>query len=56
MKNYRAFLDDVLQVLRPGGVYQMLEGCLRPYDENRKMVPPQQDNDPVGSFYPRKPK
>ncbi|KAG9047876.1 hypothetical protein FS837_001267 [Tulasnella sp. UAMH 9824] len=35
------------EVLRPGGVYQMLEGSLRPYDGNRQMVPPQQDNDPT---------
>lgn len=46
LENYRTFLDDVLQVLRPGGVYQMLEGSLRAYDVNRQMVPPQQDNDP----------
>ncbi|KAG8948284.1 hypothetical protein FRC04_009922 [Tulasnella sp. 424] len=34
-------------VLRPGGVYQMVEGSLRLYDENRQRIPPQQDNDPA---------
>lgn len=45
-EDYRKFLDDVLQMLRPGGVYQMLEGSLRFYDENRQMIPPQEESDP----------
>ncbi|KIO32573.1 hypothetical protein M407DRAFT_18615 [Tulasnella calospora MUT 4182] len=49
-ENYRGFLDDILQVLRPGGIYQMVEGNLRFYDENRQVVPSQQDNDPNFSW------
>ena len=33
---YREFLDEVVEILRPGGVYLAVDGDMQLYDENHR--------------------
>lgn len=48
--NYRNFLDDVSQVLRPGGVFLSLEGDLQLYDANFEPIVAENESEPVSFF------
>ncbi|KIO29852.1 hypothetical protein M407DRAFT_46039, partial [Tulasnella calospora MUT 4182] len=37
--NYRKFMDEVVEILRPGGVFLTVAGDMQIYDENHKLVP-----------------
>ncbi|KAG9048515.1 hypothetical protein FS837_012705 [Tulasnella sp. UAMH 9824] len=39
LSSYRKFMDEVVEILRPGGVYLTVEGDMQLHDENRNPLP-----------------
>ncbi|KAG8904079.1 Eukaryotic peptide chain release factor GTP-binding subunit [Tulasnella sp. 403] len=49
-ENYPKFLEEVCDMLRPGGVYLTVEGDLQTYDENFEPRTAHDENDPTFCF------
>lgn len=47
--DYRAFLADVAQCLRPGGVFQSIEAEFQMYDEQFRPITARSEDDPVSN-------
>lgn len=44
---YRDFLDEVVDILRPGGVFLVVDGDMKLVDENFRIIDAQNEGDPV---------
>ncbi|KAG8925140.1 hypothetical protein FRC01_010623, partial [Tulasnella sp. 417] len=44
--NYRKMLDEIAEILRPGGVFLAADGDMRLWDENQQLVPFRAEGDP----------
>ncbi|KAG8912285.1 hypothetical protein FRC01_005177 [Tulasnella sp. 417] len=45
--NYRKFMDEVAEILRPGGVFLTVAGDMQIYDENQNLLPLINEGEPV---------
>ncbi|KAG9048513.1 hypothetical protein FS837_012703 [Tulasnella sp. UAMH 9824] len=45
--NYRKFMDEVVEILRPGGVFLTVAGDLHVHDENRNILPLINEGEPA---------
>lgn len=45
--NYRKMLDEILEALRPGGVFLAVDGGMELWDENQQLVPAIAEGEPV---------
>lgn len=44
----RKFMDEVVEILRPGGVFLTLAGNMQIYDENHSLLSLINEGEPVG--------
>ncbi|KAG8951596.1 hypothetical protein FRC04_005883 [Tulasnella sp. 424] len=44
--NYRKLLDEILEALRPGGVFLAVDGDMELWDENQQLVPTRAEGEP----------
>lgn len=45
--DFRHFVDEVAEVLRPGGVFLSIEGDMKLFDENLRPIRAEKKSDPV---------
>lgn len=52
ISDYRKMLDEIAEILRPGGVFLAADGDMFLWNESQQVVPLRAEGQPVSSSYP----